>query len=108
MHAYGPATRLRLIAAYAVGALLLWGCSTSPRVDRNALLIRAAEKGETNRMVMLIREGADINAVDKEGWTPYLAASTYGRFDAMKLLKILGAKTEPPESETPWRFNLAQ
>jgi ankyrin repeat protein len=43
----------------------------------------------------LIRNGADLNAVDHEGWTPYLAASAEGNWKVMKLLQDLGAKTDP-------------
>jgi hypothetical protein len=61
--------------------------------DMDIRLIRAAETGKTAELKQLIRQGADINAMDAEGWTPYLAASTTGNFEAMKVLKSLGAKT---------------
>ena len=56
-------------------------------------LIRAAEAGRTQEVRNLISAGADINATDSHGWTPYLAASSNGQLDAMKILKALGAKT---------------
>jgi hypothetical protein len=61
--------------------------------DMDIRLIRAAETGKTAELKQLIRMGADINAMDAEGWTPYLAASTNGQFEAMKVLRSLGAKT---------------
>jgi hypothetical protein len=76
---------------------LLVGCSSNPQAARDNLLIRAAEKGATHEMVRLIRAGANINAQDAEGWTPYLAASTNGHFEAMRLLRGLGARTEAPD-----------
>lgn len=84
------------------------GCSTTMAPSKNLRLIRAAEKGETREMVFLIRDGADINAMDEEGWTPYLAASTNGHLDAMKLLRAFGARTEAPEKETVARFNMVR
>ena len=46
-------------------------------------------------MGRLLRAGADINAVDMEGWTPYLAASVEGNWQVMKILKENGCKTDP-------------
>lgn len=80
-------------------SLILLACSSTRFGDPNIQLIRAAEKGETKEMFRLIRAGADINAIDKEGWTPYLAASTMGHLDAMRMLKAFGARTEAPDPE---------
>jgi ankyrin repeat protein len=61
--------------------------------DIDMRLIRACETGRTSEVKMLIRQGADINATNADGWTPYLAASSNGQLDAMRVLKSLGAKT---------------
>lgn len=76
--------------------LLLAGCAgglPGSQRDLDLRLIRAAEAGRIEEMKRLIRAGADIDASDAEGWTPYLAASSMGRFEAMKILKSLGART---------------
>lgn len=92
--------KLHLVILLAAMALLV-GCATTPRhsTNVNERLIRAAEQGKTQVMLTLIRAGADINAQDAEGWTPYLAASSNGHFEAMRLLKGLGARTDVPEME---------
>lgn len=82
-----------------LASLLLTACasSRSGAPDRDVQLIRAAERNQTKEMFRLIKAGADINAQDSEGWTPYLAASSMGHFEAMRMLRALGAKTEAPE-----------
>lgn len=68
--------------------------STKPP-DKNLMLIEAARKGNKSLVIKLIREGVDIDAKDKEGWTAYLAASGSGQWEVMHLLAGLGAKTDP-------------
>ena len=75
-------------------ASLLVGCAaTSGQKDLD--LIQASRVGDLSRVKSLIRQGADLNAVDQEGWTPYLAASAEGNWKVMKLLQDMGAKTDP-------------
>ncbi len=82
-------------------ALNLIGCAGTQTVKgRDMQLIRAAERGETKEVYRLIAAGANVNARDEEGWTPYLAASTMGRLDAMRVLRAFGAKTEAPDMTT--------
>ena len=82
-------------------SLLAMGCasSTARVASRDLQLIRASERGHTKEMFRLIQAGADINAQDAEGWTPYLAASSMGHFEAMRMLRAFGARTEAPEME---------
>jgi ankyrin repeat protein len=82
-----------------LAAVMLMACaSNAPRTaSRDIALIRAAEKGQTKEMFRLIKAGADINAQDAEGWTPYLAASSMGQLEAMRMLRAFGAKTAAPE-----------
>lgn len=82
---------LVLISLQAIGCSGTIGMPTQRDMDLR--LIRAAEAGRMEEMKILIRRGADINARDDEGWTPYLAAASMGKMDAMRLLKALGAKT---------------
>lgn len=84
----------------ALLAVCLSACSSAPRSAqeaRNVQLIRAAEKGSIKDVYRLIEAGADVNGRDKEGWTPYLAASSMGQLDAMRVLRAFGAKTIPPD-----------
>jgi ankyrin repeat protein len=84
-----------------VVSLLMMACASSggPSKTRDLQLIRAAERGQTKEMFKLIQAGADINAQDQEGWTPYLAASSMGHFEAMRMLRAFGARTEAPEMD---------
>lgn len=72
------------------------GCSLSPdRGKINLALIEASRLGDASQVDRLLGKGADINAVDAEGWTPYLAASAEGNWKVMKLLESRGCKTDP-------------
>lgn len=75
-------------------ASLLAGCAAGGG-QKNLDLIQASRVGDLPRVESLIRQGADLNAVDPEGWTPYLAASAEGNWQVMKLLQEMGAKTDP-------------
>jgi ankyrin repeat protein len=88
------------LGAALLASALFIGCASSSRGSNPDMrLIQAAERGHTKEMFRLIKEGADINAIDSEGWTPYLAASSMGHFEAMRMLKAFGARTEAPELE---------
>ncbi|HKP94234.1 MAG TPA: ankyrin repeat domain-containing protein [Fibrobacteria bacterium] len=88
------------ILGYSLLALSLIACApTRSKGSRDLALIRAAEKGQTKEVYRLIEAGADVNAQDSEGWTPYLAASSMGHLDAMRVLRAFGAKTAAPEMD---------
>lgn len=74
-----------------IGALC--GCALAP--TKEVRLIRAAARGDTHLVVKLIHEGADLNATDEEGWTPYLAAAVNGHWETMRALQMAGAKMDP-------------
>jgi ankyrin repeat protein len=78
-------------------ALLLGACASNPKRDqqRNQALIQASRQGNVVLVKSLVKSGADMNAVDAEGWTPYLAASVEGNWSVMKYLQGQGAKTDP-------------
>ena len=84
-------------AGIALAFGLTWmGCTMSPTKDRLSQdLIEASRRGDAPMVDRLIRAGADINAADAEGWTPYLAAAVEGNWKVMKLLQEKGCKTDP-------------
>jgi ankyrin repeat protein len=89
-----------LTLGYSLLAVSLIACApTRSSSNKDLALIRAAEKGQTKEVYRLIEAGADVNAHDPEGWTPYLAASSMGHLDAMRVLRAFGAKTAAPELE---------
>lgn len=59
--------------------------------DRFRLLIAAAQ-GNMEVSRRLIKEGIDLNAHDREGWTPLSAAVRYGNADLAQLLLASGAE----------------
>jgi ankyrin repeat protein len=78
--------------------LAAWGLSACssvrPAGNPDLALIRAAERGQTDQIFRLLEAGANVNARDKDGWTPYLAASSMGHLEAMRVLRAFGARTE--------------
>ena len=76
-------------------ASTLTGCSAAkPHGDPDLALIKASERGQTDQIYLLLQAGANVNAKDKDGWTPDLAASTMGHLEAMRVLRAFGARTE--------------
>ncbi len=76
-------------------ASALTACSASKQHgDPDLALIKASERGQTDQIYRLLQAGANVNAKDKDGWTPYLAASSMGQLEAMRVLRAFGAKTE--------------
>jgi uncharacterized protein len=87
----------RLLLPATLSCLLLAACASNPvkQGRKNLALIQASRQGDLGMVASLLTEGADINAVDEEGWTPYLAASAEGNWKVMKLLQAKGCKTDP-------------
>lgn len=84
-----------LVLACCLTALGLSACSSvRPAGNPDMALIKAAERGQTEQIYRLLEAGANVNARDKDGWTPYLAASSMGHLEAMRVLRAFGAKTE--------------
>jgi ankyrin repeat protein len=81
--------------ACCLSAWSLSACSSvRPSPNPDLALIKAAERGQTEQIYRLLEAGANVNARDKDGWTPYLAASSMGQLEAMRVLRAFGAKTE--------------
>ncbi|MFD0958019.1 ankyrin repeat domain-containing protein [Paenibacillus chungangensis] len=57
----------------------------------NNQLILAAENGDTERVLNLLKEGADVNAVDDRGRTAVVAATYANKTDTVKALIEQGA-----------------
>jgi ankyrin repeat protein len=85
----------KILGVLCVAAMALTACSAAkPHGDPDMALIKAAERGQTDQIYRLLQNGANVNAKDKDGWTPYLAASTMGQLEAMRVLRAFGARTE--------------
>jgi ankyrin repeat protein len=79
----------------AIGLLLLIaGCATvqtTKERDVDVLLRMAAEKGDTNVLLLFLEEGADINAKNARGGTALSFAVSNGRLETVKVLLAKGA-----------------
>jgi ankyrin repeat protein len=82
---------------FILGGVSFIGCASTPHLQgkKDRALIQASRQGDVYQVSTLLNAGADINAVDEEGWTPYLAASAEGNWNVMKLLQAKGCKTDP-------------
>jgi len=66
-------------------------------LDKAALtdqLALAVQRGDLDKVNLLIESGADINAVNSAGITPVMTAQIAGRQDVLEVLKKKGAKEE--------------
>ncbi|NQS99984.1 MAG: ankyrin repeat domain-containing protein [Candidatus Omnitrophica bacterium] len=59
--------------------------------DINSDLIEAARVGDTVKVKQLLKQGADVNAKDKDGWTALIEAAAKGHTDTVKALIDAGA-----------------
>lgn len=68
--------------------MLLTSCGDDSRVKG---LIEAAGDGDIGRMSRFIDQGANVNGVALDGWTPLTQAAYAGQLEAVKLLLTRGA-----------------
>ena len=54
-------------------------------------LLRAALAGEAEEVRALLGRGADVNAADRDGWTPLMEAASKGHAAVVRLLLDAGA-----------------
>jgi len=59
--------------------------------DKNRDLILASMKGDVEKVISLLDNGADVNAKDQRGWTALMAAANSGHAEMVKLLLDKGA-----------------
>lgn len=85
------------------GILLLAGCASKPRPmtqrELDSRLVELSEIGDLAGMEKLIRHGADLNAKNAAGLTPYAAAYRGGQVEAMGFLETRGARAVKPDGE---------
>lgn len=62
--------------------------------DQNNNLFLCASKGLTGKLKAAIDSGADVNAVDKDGYTALMRAAMYGRTSALRMLIDAGASVD--------------
>ncbi|TYC57068.1 ankyrin repeat domain-containing protein [Marinobacter sp. BW6] len=59
--------------------------------EADALLISVAGNGEKRRVQLLLSAGADVNASDRNGYTPVMRAAENGHLSVVKVLLAAGA-----------------
>jgi ankyrin repeat protein len=85
-------SRRRLKAPLALGAALLLAAWTPSTVD--SPVADAAMRGDTARVRMLLRQGADVNAAQGDGMTALHWAATRGDANQITMLVYAGARLE--------------
>ncbi|HEY0323557.1 MAG TPA: ankyrin repeat domain-containing protein [Pyrinomonadaceae bacterium] len=63
----------------------------TPALSLNATLIKAAQDGDLERIKLLVAQGADVNALSRDEWTPLMIASLGGDVEMVKTLFGNGA-----------------
>jgi ankyrin repeat protein len=87
--------------------LMLRGTTPDLKVSAHLRLLISAAAGNVEVARTLIKGGVDLNARDREGWTPLIAAAGYGNVDMARLLIEAGADVnlrEADGSRTPLMF----
>jgi hypothetical protein len=70
-------------------------------------LLAAAVKGDTARVIALIKAGAGVEATDKNGRTPLMLAAQHGHADTVRALLAAGAKTDARDKSGFTAYGLA-
>jgi ankyrin repeat protein len=67
-------------------------------VHRWTPLLKAVERGHTEVVALLIRAGANVNAVGNNGWTPLFVAAMHGHTEVAIQLLRAGAYVDAADS----------
>lgn len=67
--------------------------------DKNRKLIKQAEKGNTAKVLSLLKQGADINATDDDGWTALHSAIGMNHWETAEALIAAGAEVNTRRKE---------
>jgi len=89
-------------AVILLTALLSYGGQNNHPQSYKAIH-EAVEKGDLEEVKRLLEKGADVNAKDKDGWTPFSRAANDGHKEVAELLIAKGAdmNTKDNWGETP-------
>jgi len=66
---------------------------------RPAAMLRAAERGDTQQLALLLRAGLSVDARDARDWTPLMVAAFHGRETAAKFLIENGANPRARDAD---------
>jgi len=59
---------------------------TKRNIDLNEAFFKASKSGNFKKVQKLIKDGVDVNTIDKAGWTALHFASARGHIDVIKVL----------------------
>lgn len=82
----------KLIVVFSIALILLsvTGCQTAGQsfieIDTDLELLDAIRSNRSEEAKLLIENGANPNAVNREGWTPLLLAVRYDQSEIARLL----------------------
>lgn len=86
---------LRFVRAAFCIALLLSAAACSREINRR--LVSASAEGNALSVKALIEEGANVEALENDGWTPLTIAAREGHLEVVKLLLEKGANVNKLE-----------
>ncbi len=89
----------RVISTLAVVLIITTGGVVAGSFDLDAALLDAARDGDLGKVEDLIKEGADINAQNSNGWTPLMFAVGSAHSDLVELLLDMGADPDVPTGQ---------
>ena len=67
--------------------------------ERDKMLLEGCESGDFNKVRLAINFGADLEAKDKDGWTPLHMASERNYIEIAELLIEMGADVEAKDDK---------
>lgn len=95
MNVFEPHKVFRFINAAICIALLLPAAACNREINRR--LVDAAAEGNALSAKALIEQGANVEALENDGWTPLTSAAREGHLEVVKLLLEKGANVNKLE-----------